>query len=437
MLPTPVPTAPARRAFLFALVICLAALGAATPPPVQAAPPAPTLISTNPASPSTSLTPRIIGNADGVITRRLARPAARAPSPPPQVVSVQIYITPDCSGAPTAAGTLAEFQGAGIQVTVAPDSITTFYGESTDSAAENSPCSSPGLTYQQVTTGPGPPDVLSVSPASPANDNQPSVTGSAAVGSTVSLFKNAGCAGTGIGSGSAAAFALGGIKATVPDDSTTTVYAMATLAGLNSACSSTFVTYREDSTGPPAPALHTVPGARANHNTPLVTGSAPGATVVKIFDNASCKETPLVTGTPAELGSGFPVSVADNTTTDFFGLSRDAVGNPSACSAVPATYTEDSLAPRTRITLGPGAKTRKRSPVVRFTDATANPGTTFRCKIDKRGWRSCRAPIRLRRLRYGRHIFRVKAIDAAGNREAVGAKLRFKRMRPPRAGRHH
>ena len=99
------------------------------------------------------------------------------------------------------------------------------------------------------------------------------------------------------------------------------------------------------------------------------------------------------------------------------------------------TYIEDSLAPRTRITLGPGAKTRRRTAVFRFLDATGNPGTTFLCRLDRGKWRACKTPRSFRRLRFGRHVVRVKATDAAGNRETVGAKRRFKVIRK-RNGRH-
>ena len=153
-------------------------------------------------------------------------------------------------------------------MTVAPDSTTTFYATATDGASNVSPCSNPGLTYQQVTTGPGPPSPASVTPASPANDNTPQVSGSSAPGTTVKLFGGPTCTGTPLGSGSAAEFAAGGIQASVANDTTTTIYASASLAGVNSICSATSVTYREDSTPPRVPSLTVLPGARANDNNP-------------------------------------------------------------------------------------------------------------------------------------------------------------------------
>jgi hypothetical protein len=403
-------------------------------PAAQAVPKPPALTGTIPPSPATSLTPAIRGRADGIITTRTPRGAAKRVlrGGASGSLTITIYTDSNCTGTPLATGSGDELEGAGIQVTVAPDSTTTFYATATDGALSVSPCSNPGLVYQQVTTGPGPPTPSSVSPASPANDNAPRVSGSSAPGTTVRLFNGPTCTGTVLGSGTAAAFAAGGIQVSLPADSTTTIYASASLAGVNSICSATSVTYREDSTSPHVPDLSILPGVRANDNHPRLTGSAPGATTVRIHNNPNCSGTPLASGTPAELAAGFPFEVEDNSTTEFFGIATDAAANSSGCSPAPVTYVEDSLAPRTRITLGPGVKTRRRTAVFRFLDATGDPGTSFLCKIDRRKWRQCRTPRRFPRLRFGRHVVRVKAVDAAGNREPVGAKRRFKVIRKPR-----
>jgi hypothetical protein len=414
-----------------AIAVCLALAPAA-----QAAPKAPALTGTVPPSPATSLTPSIRGRADGIITTRTPRGAARPVlrGGASSSLTISIYTDANCTGTPVAAGTGDQLEGAGIAVVVAPDSTTIFYATATDGALSVSPCSNPGLTYQQVTSGPGPPTPTSVSPASPANDNTPRVTGSSPPGTTVRLFNGPTCTGTLLGSGSAAQFAAGGILVSLPNDTTTTIYASASLAGVNSICSANSVTYREDSTAPRAPELTLLPRARANDNNPRLTGSAPGATAVRIHDNSKCNGSPLASGTPADLAAGFPFEVADNSTTEFFAIANDAAGNSSGCSAAPVTYNEDSLAPRTRITLGPGAKTRRRTAVFRFLDATGNPGTSFLCKRDRAKWRPCRTPRKFRRLRFGRHVVRVKATDTAGNSERVGAKRRFKVIR---RGRRH
>jgi hypothetical protein len=99
------------------------------------------------------------------------------------------------------------------------------------------------------TQAPPAPRITDTDPNSPANDNAPEVKGSAEAGSTVRLFKTAGCtAGTAVALGSAAKFASPGITASVPDNTTTAFRATATdAAGNVSACSGSF-TYVEDST---------------------------------------------------------------------------------------------------------------------------------------------------------------------------------------------
>jgi len=94
---------------------------------------------------------------------------------------------------------------------------------------------------------------LSTTPASPANDNAPRITGTAEPGSTVEVFTTDDCSGTPVATGTAADFATPGLTATVPDNSTTTFYATATDAEGTSECSTSNVTYREDSTRPPQP----------------------------------------------------------------------------------------------------------------------------------------------------------------------------------------
>jgi hypothetical protein len=94
------------------------------------------------------------------------------------------------------------------------------------------------------TEAPAAPRITDTDPNSPANDNAPEVKGSAAAGTTVRLYKTAGCPAL----GSAAKFASPGITATVADNTTTAFRARATdAAGNVSPCSAAF-TYVEDST---------------------------------------------------------------------------------------------------------------------------------------------------------------------------------------------
>jgi hypothetical protein len=111
-----------------------------------------------------------------------------------------------------------------------------------------------GITTQISTDIPAPPapGFAATNPASSANDNSPIISGSALAGSTVKLYANSDCTGTPAAIGTAASFASPGIAVAVPDNSTTTFRATATdpTIDLISNCSTSSITYVEDSTTP-------------------------------------------------------------------------------------------------------------------------------------------------------------------------------------------
>lgn len=458
---------PSLCVLAFAALLAAAAL---TAPAAGAAPVKPALTETNPASPGASLRPRIKGRAEEIIISVVRLSAARGPigraiDPNNTITIYKGDSTCLDSGAIVGVGTAGELEGVGILVdegVVTPGSVTTFYATQTD-ASGTSGCSG-GLTYRHVSTPPPTPTVDAVSPASPADENFPYVAGTADPESTVSIYPNATCSGTPLVTGSGSEFGGAGIRVPVPDNSTTTFYAEASWGGFSSACSSSSVSYQEvtvpsseppaqdpggqgpgsgggkgpsgqqpvvDPPGKPAaPKLRTVPGGTANNNTPLVTGTAAGAVRVEIFAGDDCNGTPVAKGSVAQFGAGLPVQVADNATVSFYGIAVDGGGDRSACSPSPAVYVEDSTLPRTRITMGPGVKTRKRTAVFRFLDSAGEaPGTTFICKIDRGKWKPCTAPFRVKRLTRRAHVFQVKATDPAGNREQKPVKRRFKVVR--------
>jgi hypothetical protein len=98
--------------------------------------------------------------------------------------------------------------------------------------------------------------VLSTDPASPANQNDLRVRGTAPAGTTVRLYRGTDCLGAPIASGSPADLANPGLPATVPDDSTTSFTALAVAEDGASDCSAP-ATYVEktrpadDGTPPP------------------------------------------------------------------------------------------------------------------------------------------------------------------------------------------
>lgn len=232
----------------------------------------------SPAKPANSTTPRVFGSEEEIIKSVVgfgpSRPIAAAGGNPANVVG--IFTDPDCDGAPLTTGSLSEFETDGIQVTVAADSVTTFYANQAEpSELENpSPCSKQGVTYYESSTVVNPPGgdgggggggiadgpSPGISPSAPvapylrtvpsgrANDNFPRVTGSAAGAERVKIFANSSCAGAPVANVSAAELAAG-VAIHVDDNSTTDFAGLAVAEGRQSFCSPP-ATYIEDSSPP-------------------------------------------------------------------------------------------------------------------------------------------------------------------------------------------
>ncbi len=341
------------------------ALAAFLAPGAQAEVPDPlTLTDSDPVSsaaqPAQSLTPRLMGRGDGGITTVVGGSGS---FPGTSVIDddnrVEIYANGSCTGTPDWIGIVDELEGAGIEVEATPDTSTTYSAIRVDPEDEAASQCSNAFTYWHSTTPVTPPP----GGGTPGGGN-PS-------GGTTAPGGNA----------------------------------------------------------PQAPRLRTVPAGRANDNTPSIVGSAPGAATVKIFASANCDGQPVAKGSPTELGAGLQVHVADDSTTAFSAVSVN--GGESTCSA-PIAYVEDSSAPRTRITMGPGVKTRRRKAVFRFADISGDPpGTSFFCKVDRKKWKACSSPFKLKKLGFRRYVLRVRATDAAGNAETKGTKRSFKVVRAP------
>lgn len=101
-------------------------------------------------------------------------------------------------------------------------------------------------------------------------------------------------------------------------------------------------------------------------------------------------------------------------------LSPPPASPPAPPSPAPAPQ---AAPPDTRIELQPHARTRDRTPTVKFT-ATV-PGATFRCSVDSKPFKACRSPFTAPSLKPGRHRIRVEAL-AGGLTDPTPASCRFK-----------
>ncbi len=85
---------------------------------------------------------------------------------------------------------------------------------------------------------------------------------------------------------------------------------------------------------------------------------------------------------------------------------------------------KDVISPTTALRKHPPKSTHGRT--AKFTFGSNEPGSRFRCKLDSGPYKSCRSPATYRKLKRGRHVFRVYAIDAAGNRDSSPASFAWK-----------
>ncbi len=225
------------------------------------APTAPTGLASVPVSPANNNDPRITGSAEALST-------------------VSLYATATCTGGIVASGTAAAFASPGLNpVDIADNSTTSYSATATDAAGNVSACSS-ALSYVEDSTAPAAPSALASVPVSPANNNDPRITGTAEALSTVSLYATATCTGGIVASGTAAAFASPGLNpADIADNSTTSYSATTTdQAGNVSACSSA-LSYLEDSTNPASVVTFPTAGGTyrtATWNNPAGTASDTG-----------------------------------------------------------------------------------------------------------------------------------------------------------------
>ena len=304
----------------------------------------PTGLATGPASPADGTTPRVKGSVQGGAT-------------------VKVYTDAACTNL-AATGTAGDFNGAGIEVTVADGSTTTFNATATGAIGGESDCSAGSVTYVEQDSPPAPPTGLATNPVGPANDNNPRLSGSAQPGSTVKVYTNAACSGAHVTADFAADFGAAGVPVSVPDNSVTTFHATATDGGGESGCSAASATYTELT-----PAVDDPPpgsgDASPDTSAPKVTFVDPGVQVLarKVVLDLVCDEDcdATVTG---------KVIVREK--------SADKGRDQRRTLRVGLKPASASLAANEQETLAPGLSKRK---LKRLTRALRVKGTRARAKL--------------------------------------------------------
>ena len=105
---------------------------------------------------------------------------------------------------------------------------------------------------------------------------------------------------------------------------------------------------------------------------------------------------------------------------DFALTPREPRGNAIA----PTEKVCDTDPPQTKIRKRPKNRSEDTSPTFKF--RSDEPGSTFKCKLDGKKFRGCKSPRTYRGLDPGKHVFKVKATDGAGNVDKTAAKDKFK-----------
>jgi hypothetical protein len=133
-----------------------------------------------------------------------------------------------------------------------------------------------------------------------------------------------------------------------------------------------------------------------------------------------------ITGTPTDIGaSSFTVQA-----TDSLGWTgqRDytvTVVQPPVSGPPPTPPgASDQTPPETTITKDPPDESSKTRGKYKFKSSEAN--STFECKLDKDKFKACTSPRKVKHLDDGKHKFKVRAVDPAGNVDPTPAKDKFK-----------
>ena len=96
--------------------------------------------------------------------------------------------------------------------------------------------------------------------------------------------------------------------------------------------------------------------------------------------------------------------------------------SPNPVPTPTVTPAPDVKAPATSLRKAQIAQAARKAT---FRFASGEPGSTFTCKLDLKRFNACTSPKTYKRLEPGRHVFRVKARDRAGNLDATPAIKRF------------
>jgi len=111
--------------------------------------------------------------------------------------------------------------------------------------------------------------------------------------------------------------------------------------------------------------------------------------------------------------SGVNQGFISNGSPEICGVAVDSLAPTPAGPPAPPPPAADSTRPKATISKGPGKNLDQG--IAKFSFKSSEAGSTFRCKLDSKKPAKCKSPKSYKRLKPGRHTFKVWATDPAGN----------------------
>lgn len=148
---------------------------------------------------------------------------------------------------------------------------------------------------------------------------------------------------------------------------------------------------------------------------PAAPGAGDNQTAEPVFVNAASGDFHQVLGSPTiDAGTGgLGLGTLDfDRQARVQGPAPDIGADEFPQSSPPGGGGGDNDPPETTITKAPKKKTKKRK--AKFEFSSDEPGSSFDCKLDKKGFEACDSSERFK-VKRKRHRLEVRAIDPAGN----------------------
>jgi hypothetical protein len=172
-----------------------------------------------------------------------------------------------------------------------------------------------------------------------------------------------------------------------------------------------------------------VPGAGGTTSVTPV-GSGTNQTAAPVFVNAAGGDYRQAPGSPT-VDAGTTDSLTSSLDVDSSPRPQGAAIDIGAYELTPSSPpAADTTPPETKIDKGPKGKTKSKKATFVFSSNEA--GSTFTCALDRKAAKPCTSPLKLKRLKKGKHVLTVTATDAAGNADATPASYRWKVKRKPK-----